>query len=131
MASVLIIDDDQTTRSLIGIALEELGHQASYAHDGEEGVTMIRTQPYDVVFMDLALPSNSGLVAIQEIMDDFPSTKIIAITGVEAAMLARARDYGAAMTFQKPLEPKQVQDAVENLLQGGGRLSGWDDAPTI
>ncbi len=131
MASVLIIDDDQTTRALIGIALEELGHQASYAQDGDEGVTMIRTQPYDVVFMDLALPSKSGLVAIQEIMEEFPSTKIIAITGVEAAMLARAMDYGAAMTLQKPLEPKQIQDAVENLLEGGGRLSGWDDAPTI
>ncbi len=131
MASVLVIDDDQTTRALIGIALEELGHQASYAHDGEEGVTMIRTQPYDVVFMDLSMPAKNGLVAIQEIMAEFPSTKIIAITGVEAAMLARAMDYGAAMTLQKPLEPKQVQDAVENLLEGGGRLSGWDDAPTI
>ncbi len=131
MANVLIIDDDQTTRALIGIALEELGHQASYAHDGDEGVTMIRTQPYDVVFMDLALPSKSGLVAIQEIMEEFPSTKIIAITGVDAAMLARAMDYGAAMTLEKPLQPKQVQDAVEHLLKGGGRLSGWDDAPTI
>ena len=86
MASVLIIDDDETTRAFIGIALEENGHQASYAHDGEEGVTMIRTQPYDVVFMDLSLPSKSGLVAIQEIMEEFPSTKIIAITGVDAAM---------------------------------------------
>ncbi len=131
MASVLIIDDDQTTRALIGIALEELGHQASYAHDGEEGVTMIRTQPYDVVFMDLALPSKSGLVAIQEIMAEFPSTKIMAFSGVDAAMLARAMDYGAAMTLEKPLKPKQVQDAVEHLLKGGGRLSGWDDAPTI
>ena len=131
MASVLIIDDDQTTRALIGIALEEIGHQASYAHDGEEGVDMIKAQPYDVVFMDLALPDKNGLVAMQEIMEEFPSTKIIAISGVETGMLPRAMDYGATMTLQKPLQPKQVQDAVEDLLQGGGRLSGWDDAPTI
>ncbi len=131
MASVLIIDDDQTTRALIGIALEELGHQASYAHDGEEGVDMIRTQPYDVVFIDLAMPSKSGLVAIQEIMEAFPSTKIIAVSEADAAMLARAMDYGAALTLEKPLQPKQVQDSVEDLLQGGGRVSGWGDAPTI
>lgn len=131
MANVLIIDDDQTTRALIGIALEENGHHATYAHDGEEGVEMIRTQPYDVVFMDLALPDKNGLVAMQEIMEEFPSTKIIAISGADAAMMARAMDYGAAMTLEKPLQPKQVQDAVEDLLKGGGRLSGWDDAPTI
>ena len=131
MASVLIVDDDQTTRALIGMAVEELGHQPSYAHDGEEGVTMIKTQPYDLVFMDLAMPSKNGLVAIQEIMKEFPSTKIIAISGVKKASLARAMDYGAAMTLEKPLQPKQVQDAVDDLLQGGGRLSGWGDAPTI
>ncbi len=131
MAKVLIIDDDQTTRALIGIALEELGHQPTYAHDGEEGVDMIKTQPYDVVFIDLAMPSKSGLVAIQEIMEAFPSTKIIAISGADAAMMARAMDYGATMTLEKPLQPKQVQDSVEDLLQGGGRVSGWGDAPTI
>ncbi len=68
MASVLIIDDDQTTRALIGIVVEELGHQPTYAHDGEEGVDMIKAQSYDVVFMDLAMPFKDGLVAIQEIL---------------------------------------------------------------
>ena len=131
MANVLIIDDDQTTRALIGIAVEQLGHQPTYALDGEEGVDMMRIYPYDVVFMDLAMPYKNGLVAIQEIMKELPSTKIIAISGADAEMLARAVEYGAMLTLEKPLQPKQVQDAVEDLLRGHRSTRGWDDAPPV
>jgi len=95
MATVLIIDDDQTMRALIGIAVEELGHHPTYAHDGEEGVNMISAQPYDLVFMDLAMPHKNGLVAIQEIIQEFPGTKIIAISRKDTEMLERAVEYGA------------------------------------
>ena len=132
MASVLIIDDDQTTRALIGIAVEELGHQPTYAHDGEEGVDMIKAQSYDVVFMDLAMPFKDGLVAIQEILEGFPATKIIAVSGAaDLRMLERAVEYGALLTLEKPLQPKQIQDALEDLLREDRPTGGWDDAPTI
>ena len=72
MANVLIIDDDQTTRALIGIAVKELGHQPTYAHDGKEGVDMSKAQSYDVVFMDMVMPSKNGLVAIQRSWRNFP-----------------------------------------------------------
>ena len=126
MATVLIIDDDQTTRALIGIAVEELGHQPTYAHDGDEGVRMVKAQSYDVVFMDLAMPYKNGLIAIQEILEEFPATKIVAISGKDPEMLERATEYGAVMAMQKPFKPKEVQDVVEKLLHG--RLTGgWDD----
>ncbi len=131
MANVLIVDDDQTTRALIGIAVEELGHQPTYAHDGEEGVDMIKAESYDVVFMDLVMPSKNGLIAIQEIMDKFPATKIIAMSGVDPDNLARAVGYGAMLTLEKPLKPKQIQDALEDLLREDRPMGGWDDAPTI
>ncbi len=127
MATVLIVDDDQTTRAMIGIAVEELGHQATYAHDGDECVEMVKSQTYDIIFMDLAMPAKNGIIAIQEILEEYPSTKIIAMSGVDPDMLERAAEYGAILTMQKPFKPKQVQDVVDKLLRG--RLtSGWDDA---
>ena len=122
MATVLIIDDDETMRALIGIAVEELGHQPTYAHDGEEGVNMISSQAYDLVFMDLAMPHKNGLIAIQEIIQEFPGTKIIAISRGDTEMLERAAEYGAMMTMVKPLNTEQVQHTVERLLHG--RLTG-------
>ena len=126
MAAVLVIDDDQTTRTVIGIAVEQLGHQVTYALDGEEGVQMVRANPYDVVFMDLAMPDKNGLIAIQEIIEEFPGTKIVAVSGKDTEMLERAVEYGALKALTKPITPKQAQDTVEELLQG--RPTGsWDN----
>lgn len=131
MATVLIIDDDETTRALIGISVEELGHFATYAHDGKEGVDMITAQSYDVVFMDLAMPNKNGIMAIQEIIKEFPATKIIAISGGNTELLERAEKAGAALTMVKPLKPKEVQDGVERLLSKHRPSRGWDDASIV
>ncbi len=129
MASILIIDDDETTRALIGVAVQELGHDPTYAHDGEEGVDMVKAESYDVVFMDLAMPRKNGLVAIQEIMAEYPATKIVAFTGVDPDMLERALEYGAVKALAKPLTPTEIQDIVEELLKGRP-TGGWDDVPS-
>jgi CheY-like chemotaxis protein len=129
MATILIIDDDQTTRAMIGVAVEELGHQPTYAHDGDEGVEMVKAKSYDVVFMDLAMPNKNGLVAIQEIMAEYPATKIVAVSGVDPEMLERALEYGAIKTLMKPIQPAQVQEIVEDLLTGRP-TGGWDDIPS-
>ena len=126
MATVLVIDDDQTSRMVIGIAVEEIGHQATYAMDGEEGVQMIKANAYDVVFMDLAMPNKNGLLAIQEIIEEFPGTKIVAVSGKDTEMLERAVEYGALKALTKPVSPKLVQDTVEKLLHGRP-TGGWDD----
>ncbi len=126
MATVLVIDDDQTSRTVIGIAVEEIGHQATYALDGEEGVEMVRSNAYDVVFMDLAMPNKNGLIAIQEILEEFPSTRIVAVSGKDTEMLERAVEYGALQALTKPITPKQIQDTVERLLRGRP-TGGWDD----
>ena len=126
MATVLVIDDDQTTRAMIGTAVEEIGHQATYALDGDGGVQMVKSNSYDVVFMDLAMPNKNGLIAIQEILEEFPGTKIVAISGKDPEMLERAEKYGALKALTKPITPKHAQDTVEELLQG--RPTGsWDN----
>jgi CheY-like chemotaxis protein len=126
MATVLVIDDDQTSRTVIGIAVEEIGHQVTYALDGEEGVQMIKASAYDVVFMDLAMPNKNGLIAIREIIEEYPGTKIVAVSGKDTEMLERALEYGALRALTKPVTPKQAQDAVEKLLHGRP-TGGWDD----
>ena len=125
MATVLVIDDDQTSRMVIGVAVEEIGHQATYAMDGEEGVQMIKANSYDVVFMDLAMPNKNGLLAIQEIIEEFPGTKIVAVSGKDTEMLERAVEYGALKALTKPVTPKRIQDTVEELLQDRP-TGGWD-----
>ena len=126
MAKVLVIDDDQTTRAIIGTAIEHLGHQVTYAHDGEAGVQMVKSTAYDVVFMDLAMPNKNGLIAIQEIVEAFPDTKIVAVSGKDTEMLDRAVEYGALKGLAKPITPKRVQDMLEEVLHGR-QTGNWDN----
>ena len=93
---------------------------------GEEGVQMIKSSAYDVVFMDLAMPNKNGLLAIREILEEFPGTKIVAVSGKDTEMLERALEYGALRALTKPVTPKQAQDTVEKLLRGRP-TGGWDD----
>ena len=118
MASILIIDDDQTTRVLLGAAIEEIGHAATYASDGKLGVGLFQERPYDIVIMDLAMPVLNGLLAIQQIIANFPDAKIIAISGIDAIELDLAEEYGATKTLMKPVDPKQLQDIVQAVLSG-------------
>jgi FixJ family two-component response regulator len=56
---------------------------------------------------------------------------MIAFPGVDPDMLERALECGAMLALEKPLKPKQIQDAVEELLREDRPTGGWDDAPTI
>ena len=129
MALVLIIDDDETTRVMLGAAVEALGHPTTFAADGDVGVKLFKEQHYDVVIMDLAMPVKNGMLAIQEILAEYPAANIVAISGVDAVDLDLAQEHGAVRTLQKPITPKQVQDVVEEVLARTAG-EGWDDLHT-
>jgi CheY-like chemotaxis protein len=127
MANILIMDDDAVARTMLGAALNETGHQTAFATNGEEGCVLFWKTPFDCVVLDLAMPVMNGLVALQQIMAEFPKTRIIAISGVDPEQLELARKFGALKTMMKPVTPKEIQDAVEEVLGPGGS-PGWDTA---
>ncbi len=125
MANILIIDDDAVARTMIGAALNETGHETAFATNGEEGCVLFWKTPFDCVVLDLAMPVMNGLVALQEIMKEFPRTRIIAISGVAEHPLELAQKFGALKTMMKPVTPTEIQDAVGEVLGPGG-APGWD-----
>ena len=61
IARVLAVDDDQDVRRLLQDALTMEGYDVALAADGAEAVAAIRTQPPDVIVLDLMMPSIDGL----------------------------------------------------------------------
>lgn len=130
MAYILIMDDDQVARTLFGTALQESGHETAFARDGEEGIKLFQKGRFDCVVVDLAMPVKNGLVAMQEILAEFPGARFIAISGVDVRQLELAAEYGAVKTMMKPITPKQMQDAVEEVLETG-TSPGWGDSTQL
>ena len=130
MASILIADDDEDARVALGMALEEAGHEITYAYDGEQAVQSFREIGFDAVVMDLVMPVKNGLVAIQEICKDYPHAIIIAVSDEDLENLPVAEEYGAVAAMSKPLSPEQICAAVDQVL-ATDRGSGWGEAPFV
>jgi two-component system chemotaxis response regulator CheY len=102
---------------LIRGALEEAGYDVQEAPNGKEGLERFCAKPPDLVIMDIMMPTQDGFEGIRTIRQEFPDSRVIAMTG-EGDMIGIlnfldvATMLGACRTFQKPFEIKALLDAV-------------------
>ncbi|MEK9148895.1 MAG: ATP-binding protein, partial [Candidatus Desantisbacteria bacterium] len=75
---VLVVEDEEQARELLGIYLEEAGYQVAYAIDGEEAIEKARElKPYAIT-LDIILSKKSGFAVLQE-LKNFPETENIPV----------------------------------------------------
>lgn len=120
MAEILVIDDDQTIRSLTRLYLEKAGHSVYEASDGLQGLEMFKKILPDVVLTDIVMPEEEGFKTILEIRRLSSDVPILVITGVkfigEVDSLYVAEEFGADKGYYKPLDYQQLITDIENLL---------------
>ncbi len=121
MAKVLVVDDDEITRLILGRMLEDHGHQVTYAGDGEAALRVFRVGRFDVVFTDLAMPERNGLRLIQDLQVEDWKLPVIAMSGTNVEQLPMAEDLGAKEVLYKPLEPQTVLAALDRVLRAAQR----------
>ena len=117
MPSVLVVDDQDQVRQLIRETLEQAGYEVEEACDGKEGLDRYRVRSTDLVIMDILMPDQDGLETIMTLRQEFPDSRIIAMTGGSDMVgipnfLDVAKMLGARRTLQKPFELKVLLDAV-------------------
>jgi two-component system, chemotaxis family, chemotaxis protein CheY len=120
VAAVLIIDDDSAIRRVLRSALERAGHSVDEAGDGAEGMAHYRVAPADLVITDVFMPDQDGIETIQQLRDEFPDARILAISGGSvggaSATLTDAMLLGADATLAKPFSIDELIEAVTGLL---------------
>ncbi|NHN40100.1 chemotaxis-specific protein-glutamate methyltransferase CheB [Halorubellus sp. JP-L1] len=104
MTSVLVVDDSQFMRTVIGNVVADHGYRVMSASDGQEAIEMVHDHDPDVVTMDVEMPGMDGIEAVSRIMASKP-TPILMLsahteTGAEATLDALAR--GAVDFLPKP-----------------------------
>ncbi len=129
MANVLIVDDEEMDRFLGSRIVEDAGHTAFFAGDGEVALQMYKDNDIALVITDLRMPNVDGLRLIRDLIAHDPEVAIIAVSGA-ADDLEKAERMGAHSGLLKPVEPekliRRVQEVLENL-SGGSDMwgSGW------
>ncbi len=118
MATILVIDDEQSIRGLLREVLEKAGHRVIEAPDGREGLAQYQKQPIDLVLMDLLMPETDGLEATLQLTREYVDAKVIAMTGAQGDrnFLDVAKLLGARRTIAKPFDITALIQAVQEEL---------------
>ena len=124
--TILIIEDDDDTREMLRIFLQQSGYRIVDAADGEEAVEKaIRERP-DLILMDLHLPKLDGFSAAQRIRQHPDLLNVPILTNSADGMKGidytlRSHELGAGYTdyFTKPVDLEELKDMINRLLPDG------------
>jgi CheY-like chemotaxis protein len=76
MSTVLIVDDVETDRLLMGKAVANLGHLPEYASDGDEAVLKAKALKPALVLLDIVMPRQDGYVTCRQLKKDEGTARI-------------------------------------------------------
>ena len=118
-ADILIVEDHATMREAMRLILEHEGFEIREAPDGARALEMAKTQPPDLMFLDLNIPGASGADVLAELKND-PATKnvrVIVVTATGEEGRAFVLSLGADEYFTKPFSPTALLNTVERVLE--------------
>lgn len=122
MARILVIEDDQSYRSMLRYMIERAGHQVVDASNGVNGLAIYRDEPADLVITDIFMPHKGGLDIIRQLREVDPDVKVIAISGSALSgpedHLEAASEMGAHRVFSKPFRRAELLAAIDDVLSG-------------
>ncbi|TGQ45861.1 response regulator [Mesorhizobium sp. M00.F.Ca.ET.216.01.1.1] len=119
MAKLLIVEDDESVRTLAARALERAGHTVAIAADGAQGLALIRAAQgsFDLVVSDIRMPEMDGIEMARAAASLFPATKIMLMTGY-ADQRERAEELNGVIldVVQKPFTLAEIRARVDRAL---------------
>lgn len=116
--TVLLVDDDEDSRLIFSLVLEHAGYSVVTAARGDEALEKALTERPAVIVSDIGLPGFDGIELLRR-LNDTPAagTPVIAVTGrVMLHEQYRVRAHGFRCVLLKPLAPKLVLQAVDDVL---------------
>ena len=78
---ILLVDDEEGIRKVLGISLEDLGYQVTPAADGIQGLELFRQHLQPIVITDIKMPAMDGIDLLKKIKEESPDTEVIMLTG--------------------------------------------------
>lgn len=120
MTRILVIDDEESVRTVLRQMLEKEGYEIEDAENGAVGLKLLHAHLPDLIITDLFMPEKEGIETMIEVRKHFPQVKIIAISGGgrtgKLDLLPMSESFGAQRTLAKPFERKELLETVKEVL---------------
>ncbi len=118
---VLIIDDDITVQRLLEFILRKFEVDILIAGDGDAGIKLAKEEKPDLIFLDVMMPSKSGIEVCREIKSD-PDLRgiyVVMLTAKgEETEIKDMFDSGADEYVPKPFSPSEISEIVKKVING-------------
>ncbi|MGH8489079.1 MAG: response regulator [Gammaproteobacteria bacterium] len=122
MATILLVEDNEMNRDMLGRRLRRRGYEVLIAVDGAEGVAMAQRDGPDLILMDMSLPIMDGWEATRR-LKSAPETQAIPIIALTAHAMSgdreKALEVGCDDYDTKPIELDRLLGKIEVLLNKG------------
>jgi PAS domain S-box-containing protein len=121
---ILVMDDEEAVRNVIGVSLQRLGHEVELVADGQKAIDVYgnareRGRPFDLVLLDLTVCAGiGGHEAMQTLLKLDPTVKAIAMSGYanDAGMLEPQR-YGYKGVLAKPFALDGLRQILARVME--------------
>ncbi|MBN1669942.1 MAG: response regulator [Kiritimatiellae bacterium] len=122
---VLIMDDEQIIRDVVGVMLSHMGYEVEFAEEGGVALEMYRQameagRRFDIVIMDLTIPEGmGGKEAIAKLLELDPGARALVSTGfANDDIVIDFRHYGFSGVVNKPFNMDGLCSAMERAMAG-------------
>jgi DNA-binding NtrC family response regulator len=111
------VDDEEVIRNLLCNELADAGYAVSSLGDGQEAMSGLRANKFDLVLLDIKMPNVDGIEVLKFIHKNFPTVKVIMITGFATLKHAmEAKEFGAVDFITKPFNMADVLSTITRVI---------------
>jgi two-component system, OmpR family, response regulator len=118
MRTILVAEDDRTTRSLLRDVLKSAGFSVATAADGHAALARLRQQKFDLLLTDIWMPGLNGLELMAHLRQEAEPPKVVVMTSDDTPeTVLRAVREQAYQYLTKPVEPKALVELLTDVLE--------------
>ncbi len=127
-SKILVVDDNKEFCKNVTDILEMRGYEVMTAHDGFQGLEMVKQDGFDLVLMDIRMPAMNGVETFKRLKEIAPETRVIMVTAFAVEDLIReALREGAYGILNKPLDFDELFELINQAGLGGEMILVADD----
>jgi DNA-binding NtrC family response regulator len=116
-SSILVVDDEEALRSVLGNELINEGYEVRTASDGDEAIAELNKAVFDLVLLDIKMPRVSGFEVLKHIREHSSRTKVVMLTGfADLKNAIESKKLGADDFVSKPYDLVDLLTTIERVL---------------
>ncbi|MEM6903998.1 MAG: response regulator [Pseudomonadota bacterium] len=118
MARILVAEDDSGMRRFLQQSLERAGHAVDAVGHGDAAMAELKTNNYDLLLTDVAMPGVDGVALARHAADQTPDMRVMMITGFAAVALrmGRTANGNEAPIMSRPFHLRRLVEQVDDVL---------------